>query len=169
MGLILVLAFMLILTVRSAISAVTPEALIAAPTPGNEDELIRIGGHTILLKHGSASNRIAHWIYGKSQDSRAFEIGGRSFVANSDTLTSEGENRIGVIVRMMSQVSALNARILVSSLKGDPRLEQLRAQHVRAALIERGISSTQVTLAREPIKGGAALSAQPELVLVIST
>jgi hypothetical protein len=169
MGLVVVLAFVFLLTVRSAISAVTPEALIAAPVPGNEDELVRIGGHTLLLKHGSATNRIAHWIYGKSRSSRAFEIGNRSFVPNSDALTSDGENRVGVIAAMMSHVSALKARILVSTLKGDPRIEQLRARHLRDSLIEHGIPAAQVTIASEPIKGGAALSAAPELVLVLST
>jgi hypothetical protein len=162
------MAALLVLTVRGAITAVTPEALMAAPTPGNEDELIRIGGHTVLLKHGSAGNRIAHWIYGKTGNSRAFEIGSRSFAPNSDALSAEGNDKVGIIAAMMSHVRALNARILVSASNGNLRLEQLRAEHLREALMQRGIPSKQVTVNPEPIKG-SVLSADPELVLVLST
>src|SRR3954470_13176268 len=106
-GLVLVLFGLLALTARSAIVAVTPDGLVSAPTPENSDELIQIGRHTVLLKHGSASNRIAHWIHGGSANSKAFEVGDGSFVANSDALTPDGEQRVGTVARMMTHVRDL--------------------------------------------------------------
>src|SRR4051794_40984675 len=89
-GLLLVIALMIVLTIRSSIIAMTPDASVAAPTPENEDELIQIAGHTLLLSHGSAGNRMAHWLNTGSNDSKAFEVGDRSFAADSDVLTPEG-------------------------------------------------------------------------------
>ncbi|MFL6737379.1 MAG: hypothetical protein ACJ8F4_10025 [Sphingomonas sp.] len=168
-GLVLVLFGMLALTARSAIVAVTPDSLVSAPTPENSDELIQIGRHTVLLKHGSASNRIAHWIHGGSANSKAFEVGDGSFVANSDALTPDGKQRVGTVARMMTHVRDLKARILVSAHPNNPALSELRATHLRADLIADGVTPSRVSLSDEPIAGGRAFSKQPEIVVVISS
>ncbi|HLO18942.1 MAG TPA: hypothetical protein VK192_00420 [Sphingomicrobium sp.] len=168
-GLVLLVFGMLALTIRGAIVAVTPDTLVSAATPENQDELIQIGRHTLLLKHGSATNRIAHWMHRGSANSKAFEVGKSSFVANSDALTLKGEERVGAFAQMMTHVRDLNAQIFVSTYRSNPQLAELRARHLRADLIADGVTPARVSVSDEPIAGGMALSTQPEIVLVLSS
>ena len=167
-GLLLVLAIIAVMTVRSTIVAITPDATVAAPIAENENELIQIAGHTLLLEHGSTGNRIAHWLKAGRADSKAFEVGDQSFASGSDMLTAEGERRVGVFARMMAQVRALKAHILVSNKQTDIKLEETRAERLRADLVKKGVQPSRVDLSTKPIDNGAALSRKPELVVVLS-
>lgn len=168
-GLLVVLALILVLTVRSAVIAVTPDSLVAAPNPGNQDEIIQLGRHTLLLKHGTTGNKIARWIHAGSKSSRAFEVSDAVFLPNSDALTGDGEKKVERFSDMMNHVDAVKARILVSASSANAALAQRRAQRLRAVLIEEHVPSSRVDVAPEPIKGGAGLSSHPELVVVLST
>jgi hypothetical protein len=168
-ALLVVIAIILVLTVRSAIIAVTPDSLVAAPNPANQDEIIQLGRHTVLLRHGSTGNKIAHWLHGGSKSSRAFEVSDAVFAPNSDALTSEGERRVTMFADMMNHVDSLKARVLVSASAVDSRIAQLRAGRLRAALVEHHVPSSRIDISPEPIKGGAGLSSRPELVVVLST
>jgi hypothetical protein len=167
-GLALVVVAILGLVVRNSVIALTPEPTVAAPTPENQDELIQIGGHTLLLEHGSAGNRIVHWLHAGSKDSRAFEMGNRAFVPNSDALTAEGERRVGMIAQMMNHVQTLEAHILMSMDETEVRLEQARAAHLRNDMVSNGIAPSRVSLSDEAVARGKALSQEPELVVVLS-
>ncbi len=168
-GLLVVIALILVLTLRSAIVAVTPDSLVAAPTPGNQDEIIQLGRHTMLLRHGSTGNKIAHWLHASSKDAHAFEVSEGVFEPNSDTFTGDGYKRVAMFSEMMNHVDAVKARILVSTSTSNARLEQLRAERLRAALIQQHVPSSRVDVSPEPIKGGAGLSSHPELVVVLSS
>lgn len=165
----LVVLAMLALTIRSAIIAVTPDSLIAEAAPETQDEIIQLGRHTLLIRHGSVGSKIAHWVHAGSKNSQAFEVPDRLFQPGSETLTSDGETRIGVFSNMMNHVEALKAHVLVSTLEGNADLARHRAERLRAALIARGVPASRIDVSAEPIKGGAALSAQPELVVVLSS
>jgi hypothetical protein len=167
-GLLLVLGLIFVVSIRSTIVAMAPEAKVAAPIAESEDELIQIAGHTLLLQHGSAANRIAHWLIAGSTDSKAFEVGDQSFAAGSDELTPEGERRANIFARMMAQLKALQAQIIVSGKQTDTRLEKARAERLRRDLIAKGVQPSRIELPDEPIDGGAALSRKPELVVVLS-
>lgn len=168
-ALVLIILVMVGLAVRSAIVAISPEPLISAPASENGDEIIQLGRHTLLIKQGSVGSKIAKWIHAGSKGARAFEVPDDLFQPNSDALTSEGESSVRVFSNMMNHVEALKAQILVSTLAGNARLEQLRAERLRATLIKGGVPPSRIDVSPEPIKGGAALSQQPELVVVLSS
>jgi len=167
-GLLLVIVVIVGLTIRSSVIALTPDATIAAPSPENQDEMIQVAGHTVLLKHGSAANRIAHWLHPGSGDAEAFELGDKSFVAGSDTLTPEGERRAEVFAQMMAHVAALDAEIFLSDQRTEVDLEKARAGRLRDDLISKGVQPARITLPDKPIDGGAALSRKPELIVLLS-
>ena len=83
-------------------------------------------------------------------------------------MTAEGERRVGVFARMMAQVRALKAHILVSNKQTDIKLEETRAERLRADLVKKGVQPSRVDLSTKPIDNGAALSRKPELVVVLS-
>jgi hypothetical protein len=168
-GLLVVIALILVLTVRSAIVAVTPDSLVAAPVPGNQDEIMQLGRHTVLLRHGSVGNKIAHWLHAGSRDVHAFEVSDALFEPDTDSLTSDGEKRVAMFSDMMNHVDTVKARILVSASPANARLAGLRAERLREALVQRHVPSSRVDVAPEPIKGGAGLSSHPELVVVLSS
>ncbi|HYX45843.1 MAG TPA: OmpA family protein [Sphingomicrobium sp.] len=168
-GLLLVVALILVLIVRTAIVAVTPDSLVAAPTPQSQDEIMQLGRHTILLKHGSTGNKIARWLHAGSKSSRAFEVSDAVFEPNSDTLSGEGEKRVVMFSDMIKQVDSVEARILVSTSTQNANLAQRRAERLRAALLQKNVPSSRIDVSPEPIKGGAGLSSHPELVVVLST
>ena len=168
-GLVLIILGLLGLGVRGAIVAVTPDSLVSAPAPENQDELIQIGKHILLLKHGSTSNRIAHWIHGGSGNSKAFEVADLSFVADLDALTAAGQRHVGAFAQMMAHVRDLKARIFVSTYRGNPQLAELRARHLRADLIADGVTPSRISVSHEPIAGGKTLSSRPAIVLVLSS
>lgn len=167
MGLLLVIVVLVALTIRSSVIALTPESLVTASDPQSQDELLQIGGHTVLLRHGSAGNRIAHWFHAGKKDSRAFEVGGSSFSQNSDVLTSEGQQHIEAFARILNNVQDLNARILSTS-KSNPELADRRAKRVQATLLANGVEPTRVKVSDESITGGKELSVEPEVVVVVS-
>jgi hypothetical protein len=167
-GLLFVLALLFATVIWHSVVALTPEQTVAAPTPESEDELIEIGGHTLLLKHGTAGNKIAHWLHAGSGGSRAFELGNLSFAPNSDAFTPEGERRVGTIADIMVHARALDAHIYASSAAADQRLEEKRATHLRGDLIAKGVTASRIEVYDDPIEGGEALSKQPEVVVVLS-
>jgi hypothetical protein len=156
------------LVIRNSVIALTPESTVAAPTPENQDELIEIGGHTLLLEHGSAGNRIAHWLHAGSKDSRAFEMGTRAFVPNADALTAEGKRRVRIFVNILNHVQTLKARILVSTDETEVPLEQARAVHLRSDMVSNGIPALRVSVSDRTVARGKALSQEPELLVVLS-
>jgi len=167
-GLVLVVLAILGFVVRNSVIAMTPDSTVAAPAPEDQDELIQIGAHTLLLEHGSAGNRIAHWLHAGSKDSRAFEMGDQAFVPNSDALTPEGERRAHLFAQMMNHVHTLDANILLSTDEQDVRLERARADHLRSDMVADGIPASRVAVTNEPATGGQAFSREPELIVVLS-
>ena len=167
-GLLFVLLLLFATVIWHSVVALTPEQTVAAPTPGNEDELIEIGGHTLLLKQGSAGNKLAHWLHAGSASARAFELGSLSFAPNSDAFTAEGERRVGTIADIMVHARALDAHIYPSSAGADEQLEEKRATHLRGDLIAKGVTASRVAISHDAIAGGKALSKEPEIVVVLS-
>ncbi len=168
-ALVAVILLVLVLVARVSIIALTPETLVAAPSPASRDELISIGGHVLLLKHGSTGNRIAHWLHAESKSSRAFEVGDGAFVPDSAVLTSEGERRSDVFAEMIKQVHAVNAEIIVSANQGNVHLSQQREHRFRQKLVDDGVAASRLTISTEPVRGGAALTKGSELIVVLST
>lgn len=168
-GLVLVVLFILAMVLRNAIVAVSPDAAVPSTASEDRDDIIQIGSHVLLLKHGSSGNRIANWLHAGSKKARAFEVGEQAFEPNSAALTSKGESEASTFADMMSHVPSLNARILVSTEFGNSNLSGLRAQTLRSDLIHKGVPASHVTVSPEPLKGGEALSKQPELLVVLST
>jgi len=159
----------IILAIRQAVVTVMPQTIVATQAPETEDELIVIGGHSLLLNHGSVGNRIAHWAHAGSRDSRAFEVGDQCFTPASDDLTSEGSRSADTFAQLMNAAPAVNARIFASAYGNNPQLTEHRMGRLREALIRRGIKATRISVSAEPIAGGAALAAhRPEVVLVLS-
>lgn len=167
-ALTLVIAVILAMTIRNSIVALTPEEIIAAPGPQTEDEIVQIGGHTMLLEHGSAANRIAHWLHGASQDSKAFELGNQSFVEHSATLSPEGSRRVAAIADMMTHVKALDAQIYLESTPAEQALEEQRAMQIGRTLIADGVNGARIAVSDDPIRPGKGSMKQPEVVVVLT-
>jgi hypothetical protein len=66
------------LVVRNAVISLTPEKLATLENGSSKDELLVIGGHSVLLKHGSEEDRVVHSAHG-GDDNRAFEIDDDAF------------------------------------------------------------------------------------------
>lgn len=167
-ALVLVIVVILAMTIRNSIVALTPEEIIAQPGPQTEDEIVQIGGHTMLLEHGSAANRIAHWLHGGSKDSKAFELGNQSFVAHSAALSPEGTKRIAAIADMMTHVKALDAQIYLESTPAEQALEEKRAMQIGQTLIADGVSGARIAVSDDPIRPGKGSLKQPEVVVVLT-
>lgn len=164
----LVIAVILAMTVRNSIVALTPESIMAAPSAQTEDEIIQIGGHTVLLEHGSTANRIAHWLHGGAQDSKAFELGNQSFVPDSATLSPEGARRVAAIADMMSHVKALDAQIYLESAPAEQALEEQRAMKIGRTLIADGVNGARIAVSDDPIRPGKGSLKPPEVVVVLT-
>jgi hypothetical protein len=156
------------LTLRNSIVAMSSDPAIAAGAPENSDDILVIGGHTVLLGHGSAGKKLAHWLHAESKDSYAFEVGDQAFTPNSAKLTGEGAQRVDRFAQMMNAVTELKARILESSQGPNPQLTNARAGELRSNLLSRGVAPSRVALSEEPISGGGSLSKEPEMVVVLS-
>lgn len=151
-----------------SVVAMTPDSLVAAPSAENEDELIQIGSHALLLEHGSTANRIVHWLHAGSRDSKAFELGSRSFVGHTDAFTPEGKQRVDSIADMMTHVKSLHAELFLSNAQVDRQLEEAREIQIRGALVSDGVSPSRIDVSDSPIAGGAALAKEPEVVVVLT-
>ena len=167
-ALVLVVLAIFALVAWKSVVAMTPDSLLAAPTAETEDELIQIGGHALLLEHGSAANRVAHWLHAGSNDSKAFELGNRSFAGHSDALTAEGEQRVEAIAEMMTHVKSLHAELFLSNPDIERQLEEMRAVEIRGALIAEGVSPSRIEVSDDPIAGGSKLGKEPEVVVVLT-
>ena len=168
-ALLLVLLAIIALVVWKSVVALTPDTLLADPTAQTEDELIQIGSHALLLEHGSAANRIAHWLHAGSKNSKAFELGNRSFAGRTDAFTAEGEQRIEAIAEMMTHVRSLHAELFLSNGDIDRQLEEMRELQIRGALIAEGVSPSRIDVSDDPIAGGAGMAKEPEVVVVLTT
>jgi hypothetical protein len=167
-ALVFVIAVILAMTVWNSVVALTPESAVASPGPETEDEIVQIGGHTMLLEHGSAANRIAHWLHAGSRNSKAFELGNQSFVAHSATLSSEGNRRVAAIADMMTHVKALDAEIYLESTPAEQALEGQRAMQIGRTLIADGVSGARIAVSDDPIRPGKDSRKQPEVVVVLT-
>lgn len=167
--LIVVLLGLLALAMWRSIVAVTADSLVAAESPDRGDELIVIGGHSFLLKSGSVGVRIAHWVHAGT-GSQAFEIGDRFFNGSSHEISKEGMSRVSAFAHLMDAVPSMKAQLFVTSRGQDPQLSELRVRRLREELTARGIDPSRISIAAEPINGGAALTSSnsSEMVLVLS-
>ena len=168
--LIVVLLGLLALVMWRSIVAVTADSLVAAESPDRGDELIVIGGHSLLLKHGSVGVRIAHWVRAGNGDSRAFEVSNRLFDGQSAKITKEGMTRISAFEQLMDAAPLLKAKLFMTSRGQEQQMAELRMRRLRDELIARGIDASRISIAQEPISGGAALASSnsSEIVLVLS-
>lgn len=155
------------LVARNAVVSLTPQKLAALESGSTSDELLVIGGHSVLLKQGSAADRISHSSH-DGNNGRAFEIGDRSFAPNSDQLTSEGATRAVQISQVMVHVPSLAARIEPLADDHGTRLLSQRMQRFRANLIADGVAPARVTLSHSGGTQHATRAADPaELIVVL--
>lgn len=166
--LILVILALFALVISNSVVALSADETVGSAVPESQDELIQIGGHTVLLKQGSAGNRIVHWLHAGSKNSRAFELGEQSFAAGSDALSDKGRVRVSALAQMMTHLPSLKARVVESKQSASEPLIGRRATALRSALIERGVPAARIVISDKAIDGGSALSRQPELVLVLT-
>lgn len=166
--LIVVIVLLFAMVIRNSVVALNADEKVGAAVPDSEDELIQIGGHTVLLRQGSTGNRIAHWLHAGSKNSRAFELGEKSFAPGSEALSTNGQSRINAFAQMMTHLPQLKARVVETKRGANEPLAERREIVVRAALIERGVPAARIDISDKPIEGGGSLSKQPELVLVLS-
>ena len=166
--LLLVIVAILGMTAWKSVVAMTPESAVSRPTAETEDEIIQIGSHALLLEHGSAANRIVHWLHAGSKDSKAFELGNHSFAGHTDAFTAEGRKRVDSIADMMTHVKSLHAELYLSNPDIDRQLEETRAVRIRGTLVADGVSPSRIEVSHNPITGGAALAKEPEVVVVLT-
>jgi hypothetical protein len=167
-ALVLVIVAMIALTAWTSVVALTPESTVAEPSAHSEDEIVDIGGHALLLEHGSAANRIVHWLHAGLGNSRAFELGTRTFAAHTATLSPEGLQRVAAIADMMTHVKALDARIFLESGVTEPELEQPRAMQIRGTLIADGVSPARIAVSEDPIRVEESSPRDAEIVVVLT-
>jgi len=155
------------LVARNAVVSLTPQKLAALESGATSDELLVIGGHSVLLKQSSATDRISHSsLY--SDDGRAFEIGDRSFAPNSDQLTSEGATRAVQISQVMVHVPSLAAQIEPLADDDGTDLLSQRMQRFRANLIADGVAPARVILSHSRGTQHATRAADAaELIVVL--
>ena len=160
---------LIFLVLRQTVVMLTPESIVAVPDANIDDELILIGGHSLLLKHGSLGNRIAHWTHAGNKNSRAFEVGDTFFTPASADLTREGSQKVATFAQLMNAAPQLKARIFASGYETDAGLTQLRMRRLREGLIANAVTPARITVSKEPIAGGAQLAAnRPEVVLILA-
>ena len=167
-ALVFVIVAMIALTAWTSVVALTPEPTVAGPSAHSEDEIVEIGGHALLLEHGSAADRIAHWLHAGMGDSRAFELGARSFAEHTATLSLEGQQRVAAIADMMTHVKGLDARIFLESGVTEPELEQPRAMQIRGTLIADGVSPARIAVSDDPIRVDESSRRDAEVVVVLT-
>ena len=84
---VVVLLAAVLLGVRGLMSA-TDGPIVASSD--HDDRVMFVGGHTMLLEHGTVGRKIADWLQFDSADTRAFEIGDQTFAPNSAELSPSG-------------------------------------------------------------------------------
>jgi hypothetical protein len=158
----------LVLVGRNAVASLTPQKLATLESGSTSDELLVIGGHSVLLKHGNSTDRISHSVHDGNDDSRAFEIGDRSFASNSDQLTSEGSIRADQISKVMVHVPRLAAQIVPLVDNQGTGLLSRRMQRFRANLIADGVAPNRVTLSHaDGTRHAAQAAGRAELIVVL--
>jgi hypothetical protein len=163
-----------LLAIRSFVASAGADEPIVASN-ADDDELVTVGGHTMLLHQGSTARKIVDWIKIKSSDTRSFQVSDRSFAPNSAEPTPDGWTHLAQLALIMKANSALTAQILVPVHAAHPailRLEQMRAGRLRDELIRQGVPNERVT-ARASSDAMPSLSAKqpptsPQLVVILS-
>ena len=164
-----------LLLARGCISTLGVDEPIVASGVG-DDRLVLVGGHTMLLEHGSPGRRIADWLHLKGDDAGTFEIGDQIFAPNSLEFTPAGASHLTQFTQLMKGHSALRAGIFVSGQTADEavfRLEEARAMRLRTEIVSRGVSAARIGAqdhaANKPADGNEApANGPPHLVVRLS-
>lgn len=156
------------LVVRNVVISLTPEKLATLESGSSEDELLVIGGHSVLLKHGSATEQVVHSARG-GDDDRAFEIDNDAFAPMSDQLTNEGSARAVQISDVMKHVPLLRAEIVPLADDHDTSLLSQRMRSFRANLIADGVPPARVTMSNDHGLGQSVRIHHPAQLMVVLT
>jgi hypothetical protein len=141
------LVAVLALFLQKCISSFAADEPIVASSH-HDDRLVFIGGHTMVLEHGSVGRQVADWLKLEGADTGSFEIGDQTFSPNSIQLTAGGWSQLVHFAMVMKGHPALSAQIVVSADSvdaADRRLEEMRAKCLRDKIVAQGISGTRVT------------------------
>jgi len=159
-----------LLLARSCVSTLAFDEPIIASGNG-DDRLVLVGGHTMLLDHGSPGRRIADWLHLEGEDARTFEIGDQIFAPHSLEFTPAGSSQLAHFSQLMKGHGSLRAGIFVSgqSTNADVvRLEKMRATRLRAEIVSRGVSPTRITTSENATERLVRADEAPHLVVHLS-
>jgi len=121
-------------------------SIVASSNP--DDQVVFVGGHTMLLEPGTLGRRIADWLNIETTDTRAFEIGDQTFAPNSVKLTPTGWSQLARFAQMMKGHPSLRAHLLVSEQIANAsirQLEEMRATRLRDEIIAQGVPQSRVS------------------------
>lgn len=136
-----------------------------------DDQLVLVGSHTMLLEKGSLGRRIADWLRLERADSRSFDVGDQIFAPSSADLTSEGAAQLTRFVQLMKAHPALYAGIVVTGRTKDAaalQLEAMRARTLRNEMVSDGISPARISASEQAAGGEATSVGAPHLVVLLS-
>lgn len=142
-----------------------------------DDRVMFVGGHTMLLERGSPGRKIAEWLKFDTADMRAFEIGDQAFVPNSAELTPRGWAQLARFSQIMKGHLALKAHIMVSSnTENSPalQLEEARARHLRDEVVAQGVPPSRMTALGDSdaivptAKASTPAGGKPQLLVLLS-
>lgn len=170
---VIVLLAVPVLALRGVMST-RDEPIVASSD--QDDRVMFVGGHTMLLERGSLGRKIADWLKLNATDTRTFEIGDQTFAPNSAQLTPGGWSQLARFSQMMKGHPVLNARILVSANSADApvrRLEEMRARRLRDAIVAQGVPESRVSALDDPAAAPMAethapADGNPHLLVLLS-
>lgn len=117
------------------------------------EELVQLGdGSTMLIQRDSKSQGIFEWLQAKPGGEEKVEVGNHNFAAGSAAFTPEGWEHLAQFAQLLKAHREVAAVVLYSPAHGDPAtepLQRLRAQRIRAAVIEQGVHDEQVSVTRQ--------------------
>jgi hypothetical protein len=148
---VIVLLAVPVFALHGCVSTLTADRQIVASSD-QDDRVMFVGGHTMLLEHGSTARKIADWLKLRTADTRAFEIGDQTFSPNSVELTPSGSSQITQFALIMKGHSALEAHILVTgnAAAAAHALEEMRATRLRSEIVAHGVQSWRISAGDVP-------------------
>jgi len=157
---ILVVAFFggFLLLLQSCVAALLADDPIVASSP-DDDRLVFVGGHAMVLEHGSVGRRVAEWLRFGSVDTRAFEIGDQTFSRDSVELSPDGWAHLGNFTHLLKVHPGLTAQIMPSAhltTGATLQLERRRARRLREQIVAGGILPSRVTALDKPSAAAAS-------------
>jgi outer membrane protein OmpA-like peptidoglycan-associated protein len=173
-ALVLVVIAAMALAVRSCVETITPAPLVA-DTGSGDDQILLVGGETMVLQRGTVGSKIAEWLNRGGSGTRGFVVDDQAFAAGSDALTPEASVRLDRLVKVMKANDRLNARLLITTYEGSDaaqrrQLAVKRSERIRAEMIARGVPETRIASAALPLsrRGARRNEQRPTILIVLS-